>query len=523
MTETDYDLVIVGGAFSGASMGTLLRRYHPGAKVLIIEKSTKFDRKVGESTSEVAGCFMTKILGIQSHLMRNHLVKQGLRLWFTKPENDSFECCGEIGPFYQGRLPTYQLERALLDQHLLELAQEGGCELLRPAKVKDVDLGGVGKNRITVATADNEVREITAKWVVDATGKAAWLARDMGMLKRQEDHPINSVWCRFLNAKDFDCQSLRGKYLRYARTCKSPRGSATNHLMGKGWWCWIIPLLNGEVSAGICYDSRIFELPEGRNLSERLMAHLRSHPVGEEIFGESEAIEGDARAYSHLPQYSEKVAGDGWAMVGDAAGFMDPLYSQGLDYCGHSICCVLDMVRRSLSGKCVKMRIEEFNQEYRKSYQRWYEALYKDKYYYLGDAELMKVAFLLDLSCYYIGPVFLAYNRMEKEFRRMPFSSRGSTVFYHFMKFYNHRLSQIAKRKMAAGRFGEENLEFRYLVPGFSPDGGAVKMLGRGLWHWMGCELKALRLPRPKTEMVPREKMEQPTEPPVADSASQVR
>jgi len=500
MTETDYDVVIVGGAFSGSSLGILLRRFNQRSKVLILERSVEFDRKVGESTSEVAGCFMTQVLGIQSHLVRNHLLKQGLRLWFTTPENEGFEHCGEVGPFYQGRLPTYQLDRIKLDQHLLDLAVEAGCEVRRPARVKSVELGGVGKNRLQIAEGDGMEKSITAKWVIDATGKAAWLARDQDMLHRLDGHPVNSVWCRFRNVKDFDCQSLRGKYLNYARSCKSPRGSATNHLMGKGWWCWIIPLLNGEVSAGICYDSRIFELPEGKNLSERLMAHLRSHPVGAEIFGEAEAIEGDARAYSHLPQYAEKVAGDGWAIVGDAAGFMDPLYSQGLDYCGHSVSCVLEMLRRSLNGKCVAERVESFNAEYRKSYQRWYEALYKDKYYYLGDAELMTVAFLLDLSCYYLGPVFLVYNRMGKEFRRMPFSSKGSTLFYHFMKFYNRRLSIIAKRRMQAGCYGEGNLDYRYLVPGFSPDPATLKMLFRGLRKWLWCELKALKLPALKED-----------------------
>ncbi|RYD84193.1 MAG: NAD(P)/FAD-dependent oxidoreductase, partial [Verrucomicrobiaceae bacterium] len=55
----DYDVVIFGGAFSGSALALLLKRARPETRVLIVEKSEAFDRKVGESTSEVAGCFIT--------------------------------------------------------------------------------------------------------------------------------------------------------------------------------------------------------------------------------------------------------------------------------------------------------------------------------------------------------------------------------------------------------------------------------------------------------------------------------
>ena len=64
----DYDVVIIGGAFSGAATALMTKRRHPVARVLIIENNAAFDRKVGESTTEVSSCFMTRILGLANYL-----------------------------------------------------------------------------------------------------------------------------------------------------------------------------------------------------------------------------------------------------------------------------------------------------------------------------------------------------------------------------------------------------------------------------------------------------------------------
>src|ERR1044071_6171109 len=79
----DYDVVIIGGAFSGAATALMLKRKRPEARVLIIEKAAEFDRKVGESTTEVSSCYMTRILGLTHYLGHHQLAKQGLRLWFS--------------------------------------------------------------------------------------------------------------------------------------------------------------------------------------------------------------------------------------------------------------------------------------------------------------------------------------------------------------------------------------------------------------------------------------------------------
>src|SRR5437667_7936185 len=131
----EYDVVIIGGAFSGAATALMLKRKRPEARVLIIEKTAEFDRKVGESTTEVSSCYMTRILGLTHYLGHEQLAKQGLRLWFSSQPDQRSNDCDEVGPRYQSRLPGCPGDRAKLDSHMPHLAVRAGCELWRPAKV----------------------------------------------------------------------------------------------------------------------------------------------------------------------------------------------------------------------------------------------------------------------------------------------------------------------------------------------------------------------------------------------------
>ena len=492
-----YDVIIIGGAFSGASMGMLLRRTRPNARVLIVERSVEFDRKVGESTSEVAAAFMTRVLRISKHLNREHIVKQGLRLWFNESAETPFDRCSEIGALYQSRLSTYQIDRSKLDSHLLEQAEAGGCEVWRPAKVNAMHLEEGGLQELQVEV-DGEKRTVTARWVVDASGKAAMLARKLGHWRRLEGHPTNSMWAPYSGVGDLDGEDLAERFPDYAKAVRTSRDTATNHLMGRGWWCWIIPLKNGDTSLGLTYDRRLFAPPAEGTIAERLLEHVRAHPVGRELFAQAVPTGTDMKAYAHLPYRTDQICGDGWVCVGDAAGFMDPLYSQGLDYCSHTVSAGLQLIQQGLDGQVnMGLKVEALNQLFLESYDRWFASLYQDKYYYLGDAELMNAAFLMDLASYFIGPVRLVYDMPEKEWPLLPYAGVAGGVFARFMSLYNRRLAHIAKKRWQAGVYGRRNVDQRYLVKsGFVPSMGLMfKLLRQGVGIWLRAEWNALFLP----------------------------
>jgi flavin-dependent dehydrogenase len=491
--DSDYDVAIIGGAFSGAATALMLKRKRPETRILIVEKTAAFDRKVGESTTEVSSCYMTRILGLTHYLGHHQLAKQGLRLWFSNRPDQCFDDCVEVGTRYQSRLPGFQVDRAKLDSHMLDLAVQAGCHLWRPSKVIRLELNNGNGQSVSAAVNGGE-RSVRARWIVDATGRATMLARKLGHFRPNTEHPINAVWARFSGVKEWDSYEWRQRFPDYANRCRTAREWATNHLFGRGWWVWIIPLQGGDVSAGIVYDSRIFKFPEGPTLGQRLHAHILSNPVGRQIFGTATVIEGDVHALSMLPYHSEKVCGDGWAAVGDAAGFIDPLYSPGLDFCSYTSYYVADLLAHSLAGEDVTERIRHYNQQFPITYRSWFESLYKDKYYYMGDADLMSAALLLDVSGYYIGLVRAVYRDPECAFLSLPFTGFRGRFARTVMKFYGQRLVALANRRWATGYYGKRNAGWRELYDGFVPDIRIRKQLQRGLLRWWKCELINLGL-----------------------------
>lgn len=488
-----YDVVIIGGAFSGASTAILLKRRNPSLAILIIEKEEEFDRKVGESTTEVSSCFLTRVLGLGNYLGHHQLSKQGLRMWFSNTEHDAFDQCVEVGAKYNSRLSGFQVDRATLDEHLLSIACGLGCELWRPAKVASLDLAGAGRNALEIQVS-GELRKVTARWVIDASGRAAVVSRKLGLFRPLKEHPINALWGRFTGVKDWDGCEIRSKYPCWAKAVSTGRGWATNHLMGQGWWCWIIPLKGGDTSIGLVYDSRIFQPPAGATIADRLKAHFATHPAGQEMLSEIEAVVGDQRAYSALPYYSEKAMGDGWALVGDASSFLDPLYSPGLDFCAFSVSGVEALISRALAGEDVVKCIEAYNVRFAFCYRAWFEGLYLDKYYYMGDAELMSAAFLLDIAAYHLGPVRQVYGDSVCGFEQFPFDGVPGRVVAAFMRFYNRRLATLGRQRIAAG-IRTKNIGWRLLIGGFLPDGSSARLLLRGVRWWLRAELRNLFLP----------------------------
>lgn len=501
----DYDVVIMGGALSGAAAGMILKREHPDMRILIVERTVKFDRKVGESTSEVGGCFLTHVLHLGAHLSAHQYQKHGLRMWFCKTPHDSVDDLTEIGPRYQSRLPTFQLDRALLDEHLLKEACGFGCELMRPATIKTITLSeDQAPHALEITPKEGLVRTVTTRWIIDASGKAALLAKKLGIHRSAEDeHPTSSIWCRFRNVNGLDSFKSRKMFPKLMANVRGMRTSATSHLMGRGWWCWIIPLSDGSYSVGVTWDRRFYTLPEGPSLLARLQAHLMTHPVGRLMFEHAVPDADDTFYYKNLAYRSDSITGNRWVLVGDAAGFMDPLYSHGIDFIGHTVSAATELVQKNLAGEDTQMITDYLNMAYPRCWRLWFEALYKDKYACMGDAELMNAAFLMDLATYFIGPVRVVYSDPEHEWSRMPYHGPAGTLFARFMAFYNRRLVHLAQERVRKGIYGRCN-HGHFWTPrqSFSPDTSAVRLLWDGMKVWIKAEITTLLAPEPSEQTV---------------------
>jgi len=484
---SSYDVVIIGGSLSGSATSILLLRQNPGMRVLIVEKSAQFSRRVGEATVEISAYFMGRVLGLTQYLNDSQLLKQGLRLWFTNENVTSIDQASELGGRYQVRIPSFQLDRAAFDEEVLRRACAAGADLLRPANVLDVQLVPGGEQIITLRR-DAETKTLRARWVVDASGVNALLARKQGWWKSNDAHPTAAAWSRWKGVKDWDGREFAEKYPEWASAVYGIRGTATNHVVGDGWWSWWIPLKGGDVSIGVVFDQRLVEWPQdGDGVGERLRNFLMKHPVARELLADAQFIKEDVHWRRNLAYYSTTFAGDGFVLVGDSAAFMDPLYSPGMDWISFTAMSAAELITAQRKGESIGDRIKQHNQTFASSHQRWFEALFKDKYEYIGEFDLMSLAFTLDLGFYYLFIVSQPFKRGVKAFLFPPFSERISTPFFHLIRTYNRRFAQIARRRRQLKRLGKTNDRRRKLLPGFTFNvidaGRIVKSLAQ--WGWL--------------------------------------
>ncbi|HEY4641676.1 MAG TPA: tryptophan 7-halogenase, partial [Thermoanaerobaculia bacterium] len=300
-----------------------------------------------------------------------------------------------------------------------------------------------------------------------------------------------AIWCRWNGVRHIDDIAARSGDLA-ARNISSRR-LATNHYAGFGYWIWVIPLGNNETSIGVVFDKRLVDLHHSKDRAADFIAFLNAIPALAELLeGASPRLE-DLRFYSHLPYVSKQYMGKGWALLGDAAAFLDPYYSPGLDHAAFTAEATAEIVGMDAKGEDVAPRIVEHNAAFARSYERFFRSIYKDKYYYMGEADLLTAAMILDTAHYYIFVVIPAY-RFAKKFLWMPVLGPKPAFFsYHFIKFYHRRFQSIALARRAAGEAGARN-NGRRIKAYFNLNLSPMHMVLRGVKLWMFAEADNVRL-----------------------------
>lgn len=486
----DFDVVIIGGAFSGAASAILLRRDRPDTRVLVVEKQTQFDEKVGEATTEMSAMFLTRRLALWQHLELEHLPKEGLRYWFHNDRVSGHANASEAGGQVRSPVPSFQLRRDVLDEYLLATAECEGAEIMRPARVADVELGSFD-HLVTVDSGSGR-RDVRTRWVIDATGRTSWLGRKIGLLDRNENHPIASTWARWRNVRHIDDLAARGP-AALARKNVGSRRLGTNHYMGFGHWIWVIPLGNGETSIGVVFDRTLVDLHADRDRAGAYEELLRSKPALAELLDGAEMRRDDLRSFSDLSYRTRQYMGEGWALVGDSAVFIDPYYSPGLDHACFSVEATTEIVRMHLDREPVDDRIVEHNETFLRSHDRFFESVYRNKYRFMDELDLVSASFLIETAQYYIFVVIPAY-RLFGRFHWMPvLGPKPAFISYHMMRIANRRFQKIAMLRREMGEGGRRN-DGRRINAYFDLRFAPFRMAAKGFWYWMKAEIDAIRL-----------------------------
>ena len=409
--DRSYDAVILGGGLAGLTLARQLRREAPDVRVLVAERRRhpvpEAAFKVGESTVEIGAHYLQVVLGLEPHLRSDHLEKLGIRYFFPHGDNRDLTRRVEIGPPLFPKVPSFQIDRGRLENMLLATLRGDGVEVLDGCAVRGVRLER-GNHRIEIETAGGAARTVRAQWVVDASGRAGLVRRQLG-LTRQVTHQANACWFRVKARVCVDDWSADPAWR--ARVPNGLRWLSTNHLMGRGYWVWLIPLGSGSTSIGIVGDAALH--PYGRlNRYDRALEWLREFEpqCAGVVEAHADRLE-DFLALKHYAYGCERVfSPDGWALVGEAGLFTDPFYSPGSDFIAIGNDCAADLVTRAARGEDVSARAEAFNTTYLRLFDAFLR-LYDGQYPLMGNAQVMTAKAAWDNACYWAITGLLYFQR----------------------------------------------------------------------------------------------------------------
>jgi flavin-dependent dehydrogenase len=369
LDKHSYDVVICGGGLAGLTLARQLRRQHPALTVLVVEKIARplpdAAHKVGESSVELGSQYFES-LGLVEYLKKNHLFKHGLRFYPGGGHLPIHERM-EIGAVQEPIVPSYQLDRGRFENDLRAMVDEDGATLLEGVSVEQIELGkGRESHRTKIKGERGDEAWIESRWLVDASGRAALVRREQ-KLTRGSGHSAHSGWFRVKGKVDITQFAPPEATEWHEASWAGDRWRSTNHLMGEGYWAWIIPLSTGNTSIGLVVHDPPHAFEEVRTL-ERVMGFLEKHePHLHEQLARFEVMD-----FKCLRSYSHNVArgwsGDRWALVGEAGAFVDPLYSPGSDFIAYANCFTEEMIRADYGGASdeqLEQRARELSMQYR--------------------------------------------------------------------------------------------------------------------------------------------------------------
>ena len=418
-----YDVAIMGGGAAGLTLALQLKKARPATSILVVERQQhpvpETAHKVGESTVEIAGYYLRSVLGMEEHLKEQQLNKFGLRMFFSNNGNHDIARRVELGhsvcpPYSVG---SYQLDRGRLENALGQELLKLGIPFLSGRKVQEVCLQPREDHHRLRIFHGGETQEIQARWLVDASGRSSLLKRQLGLAKKVT-HQANGVWFRIGHPIDIDEWSSDPGWHSRIRECQ--REFSTNHLMGPGYWVWLIRLASDSISIGIVTDANMHPF-DAMNRFERAMDWLHEHEP--QCAGVIEQYRDKVQDFRVMKDYAysceQAFSDERWCLAGEAGIFLDPFYSPGLDIIAISNGLITDLITHALDGEDVGERAAIHNTMYLTLTDGWFK-VYDQQYPLMGSARIMLAKIIWDTAVYWAVPGLLYFHDVIRRFVDFP-------------------------------------------------------------------------------------------------------
>jgi len=408
----DRDVAIIGGGLAGLTLALQLGRANPALKIAVVERNRHPCReaafKVGESTAELGASYLRDFLKLEDHLNGQELIKLGLRFFFSADGNRDLGRRVEFGLSTHLSSRTYQLDRGRLENELARRVAAEGAEFIDGTRVVDWS-GALDGHRLELEDDRGARRSLTARWVADASGRPGLIKRRLG-LEEPAGHAGSASWWRVEG--NIELEEFSADHAWRLRVKDGWRRLSTNHLMGPGYWFWLIPLASDCTSLGIVVDPSLHRFDEINTLDRSIDWLARHEPQAAELMEDRRDRVLDFRVLRDYPKGCKRVfSPDRWCMTGESGVFLDPFYSPGTDFIALANTLITDLVVRDFNGeRKLNDRIERYN--------RWFlttfmaaRVLFAEQYSVMGSARAMAAKGIWDFIRYWGSIAMLGMNR----------------------------------------------------------------------------------------------------------------
>ena len=301
------DVIVIGGGPAGSTVAALLAAR--GKTVTLIEKDKHPRFHIGESLLPFNVPLFDR-LGVKEQIERMGMPKFGIE--FVSPDHEQPSLLEFGDGWHKDMNYSFQVRRSEFDNILFDNAKARGAEAFEECRVTSVDFPAGGGGIVTAAMADGETRQFKGRFVVDASGRDTFLASRLKLKQRNRRHESASVFGHFTGA-----ERLEGR----------AEGHISIFWFAKGWF-WFIPLSDGTTSVGAVSRPDTFKNRDG-DMTAFFQELIQSCPALAHRLRHA-TLTGPATGTGNYSYAAETLGGPGYVMIGDAAGFIDPVFSTGV-------------------------------------------------------------------------------------------------------------------------------------------------------------------------------------------------
>ncbi len=303
----DCDVFVIGGGPAGATTATLLAQ--AGLRVVLADKDKHPRFHIGESLLPHNLPLLDR-LGVRDKVEASAMRKHGIE--FVSPYHGK-SVRYDFAHALDKRFPySFQVRRSSFDEVLLRNAAAKGAQVLEECRVSDVAFAEGGDPVISARLADGALRQWRARFVVDASGRETLLAAQLGVKARNPRNNSAAIFGHFTNAR-----RLEGR----------DEGHITIVWFDQGWF-WFIPLSDGTTSVGAVCPAEVFK-SRGADMESFFRTLIASSPEIADRLKDA-TLQGGVTATGNYSYFATRCSGARFLLAGDAAAFIDPVFSTGV-------------------------------------------------------------------------------------------------------------------------------------------------------------------------------------------------